>query len=179
MGPLERLRGCVCASTCYIIESGGTVCCLACHSTAALQWEWERPQLASAWFHNQDYFILRYTQNTTLYHWERHKEWQWRWGGSSCQVEGVWWQINKWQMSLAMFWCFFFACWSQLDGSYKPIQCQNLWTPHCMAPFPTIYPPLCGDERERKRQNASMGKQDSQIELIDFIDPRISLMDTF
>lgn len=29
----------VCVSTCYITESGGRECCLACHTTAALQWE--------------------------------------------------------------------------------------------------------------------------------------------
>lgn len=37
----ERQTGCVgvcvCVSTCYIIESGGRVCFLACHTTAALQ----------------------------------------------------------------------------------------------------------------------------------------------
>lgn len=37
----ERQRGCVgvCVSTCYIIESGGRECCLACHTTVAPQWE--------------------------------------------------------------------------------------------------------------------------------------------
>lgn len=28
----------VCVSTCYITESGGRECCLACHTTGALQW---------------------------------------------------------------------------------------------------------------------------------------------
>lgn len=44
----ERQVVWVCVSTCYITESGGTVCFLACHTTADLQWEGERPQLSSA-----------------------------------------------------------------------------------------------------------------------------------
>ncbi len=74
----ERVRGCVCVcvcvSTCYIIESGGRVCCLACHTTAALQWEWERPQLASAPFHNQDYFWLRHSKRHVILLRERQRK---------------------------------------------------------------------------------------------------------
>lgn len=35
----DRVGAWVCVSTCYITKSGGRECCLACHTTAALQWE--------------------------------------------------------------------------------------------------------------------------------------------
>lgn len=56
----ERQRGCVgvCVSTCYITESGGRECCLACHTTVALRGEREKdgmPELCST------------TRNTLVY----------------------------------------------------------------------------------------------------------------
>ena len=105
----ERVRGCVCFHLLHNREWRQSVLPRLPHYSGSSVGVRERPQLASALFHNQDYFWLRHSQEKTKnknHHvmLQRERETRREWWRRLCQVEGVCCQISsatEWTMRRA------------------------------------------------------------------------------